>query len=102
MRNTYETVVAKDEGKIVGFISLVDNVLAAIFVLPDYQGKGIGLKLLKNAFERRDSLLLTVYEKNTAARRFYHNHKFMESGKSVDEHTGEVEVLMECRMMYGW
>lgn len=40
MRNTYipsaETMVAKEEGKIVGFISLVDNVLAAIFVLPDY------------------------------------------------------------------
>lgn len=33
-----ETVVAKDKLKIVGFISLVDNVLAAIFVLPDYQG----------------------------------------------------------------
>lgn len=33
-----ETVVAKDKVKIVGFISLVDNVLAAIFVLPDYQG----------------------------------------------------------------
>jgi len=90
-----ETVVAKYEGKIVGFVSLVDNILAAIFVLPDYQGKGIGQKLLMNAFEKRDSLLLTVYEKNTSARRFYQSHKFMELGKSVDEHTGEVEVTIE-------
>lgn len=99
MRNKYipaaATVVAKYDGKIIGFISLVGNRLAAIFVLPEHQGKGVGQKLLMNAFTKRDNLLLTVYEKNTAARRFYHSHNFTESSKSTDEHTGEVEITME-------
>ncbi|MBA0187147.1 MULTISPECIES: GNAT family N-acetyltransferase [Pectobacterium] len=99
MRNEYipaaETMVAKYKGKVIGFISLVDNTLAAIFLLPDYHGKGVGQALLANAFEKRDRLSLTVYEKNMAARNFYLKHGFTESNKSVDEHTGEVEITME-------
>lgn len=98
MKNIYipssQTIVSRYNGEIVGFISLVDNTLASIFVLPDYQGKGIGHKLLSYVFEEKETLVLNVYEKNISAREFYLRNGFIEQKRSVDEHTGEIEITM--------
>ncbi|MFD0708855.1 MULTISPECIES: GNAT family N-acetyltransferase [Photorhabdus] len=99
MMNIYipgaETVVAKYNDEIVGFISLVDNILASIFVHPDFQGKGIGKKLLFDAFGKRSDLVLNVYSKNKLARDFYKMNGFVEEKEGVDEHTGELEITMK-------
>ncbi|CDH00812.1 GNAT family N-acetyltransferase [Xenorhabdus bovienii] len=89
-----ETVVATINKEIVGFISLLDNIVASIFVLPEYQNRGIGLQLLNHAFEVRNSLTLNVYEKNTKARQFYESQGFEEKEQGIDEHTGEPEITM--------
>lgn len=65
MRDVYipasETIVYEAEGEVVGFYSLYENNLAAIFVAPSSQGKGLGSVLLNDAKNRRESLHLTVY-----------------------------------------
>ena len=99
MRDVYipasETFVYEVEGKIVGFYSLYENNLAAIFVDPGSQGKGFGSILLNDAKRRRENLQLTVYKENAPSIRFYEKHGFMILGEQLDEHTGHAELIME-------
>lgn len=67
MRNIYipasETYVYEVDSKVVGFYALYENSLAAIFVSPELQGKGIGKQLLSHAKAQRVVLSLSVYKK---------------------------------------
>ncbi|PHM40332.1 GNAT family N-acetyltransferase [Xenorhabdus mauleonii] len=89
-----ETMIATVDNQVVGFISLVDDVIAAIFVSPDFQRKKIGARLLDHAFSSRNSLLLQVYAKNIQARNFYTQKGFIEDEMGMDEHTGEMDITM--------
>lgn len=79
---------------VVGFCSLNDEQLAAIFIEPDEQGKGYGMLLLNNAKEQRVRLELTVFEKNPVAIEFYKKNGFQVVGKQKDNFTGEDEIVM--------
>jgi putative acetyltransferase len=98
MRNIYlpagENYVYEEDGQIKGFFALVDETLAAIFVDPVCQGRGIGTKLISKAKELRLALRLTVYCKNTKSVDFYKNCGFEIVEKQIDENTGEPEFLM--------
>lgn len=59
-----------------------------IYVLPAYQGKGIGKALFEKACsiaqeKKMDAIWLGVWEKNTSAIRFYRKHGFVEFGKHL-------------------
>lgn len=99
MRRIYipasETFVLESNGQIAGFYSLFGNTLAAIFVSPDMQGKGMGAALLDDAKKKREHLQLTVYKENVSSVRFYERHGFTSHGEQVDEHTGHPELIME-------
>lgn len=90
-----EIYVSTSKNVITGFVALVDNCLAAIFVLPEFQGKGIGNLLLEQAKNRRNKLCLNVYIKNTNSVEFYKSKGFSIVSESIDEATGEGEFLME-------
>ena len=92
-----ETFVLDFSGKVAGFYSLIGNTLAAIFVSPDLQGKGMGAALLDDAKSRRESLRLTVYRENVPSIKFYEKHGFISLGEQNDEHTGHSELVMEYR-----
>ncbi len=77
-----------------GFISLVDYTVAALFVSPELQGKGIGTQLIDKAKSIRGILELCVYEKNMKSFEFYKKCDFFPAGVQVDERTGEAEILM--------
>ncbi|MCH8500628.1 MAG: N-acetyltransferase [Aliidiomarina sp.] len=98
MRDVYipasETLVYEAGGEVVGFYSLYENNLAAIFVAPGSQGKGVGSLLLDDAKNRRQSLQLTVYKENTLSIEFYKKHGFTLLGEQIDEHTGHPELVM--------
>ena len=87
------TALIKDE-RLIGFSSLVDDRLAAIFVNPDEQGNGYGSLLLSEAKKRRNQLELTVYEKNIHAVTFYEKYGFQKTEKRKDSGTGEFEFVM--------
>lgn len=99
MRDVYipasETFVLEYEEKINGFYSLYGNTLAAIFVAPESQGKGMGTALLDDAKNRRESLQLSVYKENVPGIKFYEKHGFISLDEQIDEHTGHPELIMK-------
>lgn len=99
MRQTYipdsETYVYENQHGICGFFSLNENILAAIFIKPVHQGKGIGTKLLKKAKELRNNLKLTVYKENPKSILFYKKAGFKFVKKQEDEHTGHSELILQ-------
>lgn len=83
------TWVAEENGTIVGFCSAgkIDQQqrVLAIYVLPAYQGKGIGSPLLTKAinwFQTINPIFVNVAQYNTQAISFYLKHGFRETGIS--------------------
>ncbi|MEC6906613.1 N-acetyltransferase [Photobacterium piscicola] len=98
MRNVYipisKTYVFELESKVVGFYSLYENMLAAIFILPECQGKGIGKQLIAHAKDQCPSLTLNVYTENVASYQFYLSQGFTIASEQICEHTGHMEYTM--------
>ena len=98
MRDVYlpsgETYVFEKDGLIKGFVSLGEDNLAALFVAPSSQGKGIGRQLMAKAKDVRNNLQLTVYKENNKSVEFYKKCGFKIIKEQVDEHTGHKEFLM--------
>lgn len=91
-------LIAKDDNKIVGMFSFAEepahNVLQGVYILPDYQGKGIFRKFWDEAQKfmdhSKDTILHVVsYNKKTID--VYKKLGFIESGKIT---TGENSPVM--------
>lgn len=98
MRELYlpqaETLVLEEKGQVLGFASLHEQRLAALFVSPDAQGRGLGRRLLDDAKSRRDSLELGVYRANARAVAFYRAGGFVTVNETRDPHTSQPELTM--------
>lgn len=100
MRQIYipnsDTYVFCDQNEIIrGFFSLAGEMLAAIFVSPKFQGKGIGKQLIDKAKSLQANLNLTVYKENSKSVQFYKNCGFRIIEEKIDDHTGHVEIVMK-------
>jgi len=99
MRTLYipasETFVFEQNADVVGFYSLHGDTLAAIFVLPELQGQGIGKQLLDHAKTQKPTLSLSVYTENEASCGFYLSQGFKTVSEQIDEHTGCPEYTMK-------
>lgn len=84
-----ETWVFVSEGHLVGFISLFDNEVGAIFVAPAAQGRGIGRALMDHARSMHAELELEVFKANHIGRRFYDRYGFVYMSEGVHEETGQ-------------
>lgn len=89
-----EVWVSAGENGINGFIGVVDNYIAGIFVDASARSAGIGSQLLDRARQDQKSLRLSVYKKNTAAVSFYRKRGFQIHKESVDPETAEPEYTM--------
>lgn len=90
-----EVYLAVKDKAVLGFIALVSDNLAAIFVEPKLQGEGIGSLLLDYAKSIRNVLWLKVYVKNKRAVHFYKKKGFKVKSKSTDSDTGEKELVLQ-------
>ncbi|HEY5624078.1 MAG TPA: GNAT family N-acetyltransferase [Gammaproteobacteria bacterium] len=79
---------------VVGFISLIGNEVGAIFVHPNYQGRGIGRALMDHAVDLRGSLFLDVFRENVMGRRFYDRYGFRLAHEHIHEDTDHVQMRM--------
>lgn len=89
-----ETYIYEENNIIKGFLSLQKNILAALFVSPDFQGAGIGTELIKKAQSIRNNLNLTVYKENIKSIAFYKKNGFEIEKEQIDPHTGHLELVM--------
>ena len=72
-----EVWVADDDGRVVGFTALKDELLEHLYVHPHDQNSGVGTGLLGLSKQRRPrGLRLWVFQRNVRARRFYESHGF--------------------------
>lgn len=80
------TVVAERDGRIVGFIGLIDAFIGGLFVDPRAHGRGIGRQLVLHAADLKGELAVEVYEANQGARAFYERLGFIAVGRrEVDD-----------------
>jgi putative acetyltransferase len=89
-----ETTVCEVEGRVVGFISMIDNEVGAIFVQPDHQGRGFGRALMDHARQSRPYLELGVFEANEIGRRFYDAYGFEVVERLMKTEAGLPELRM--------
>lgn len=77
-----------------GFISMCDEHIAAIFVYPLSQGKNIGSELINYVKRDYPSLTLNVYSANKKSISFYIKHGFVIEEEQIDAETSHREFLM--------
>lgn len=98
MRDKYllssKTFVFERAGRVLGFYSLKKTNLAALFVDPQAQGDGIGMRLLTDAKQKSQALSLSVYKHNCRTIGFYHRCGFSIVDESLDPHTGHIQLTM--------
>lgn len=85
----------EQDGEILGFVGMVGNYLAGIFVDSAHRCQGIGKILLDYVKKNYDCFTLDVYSKNSRAVNFYLREGLYVTKKGVDE-TGNEELTM-CR-----
>ena len=99
VRNEYipmaETWVAEDGGEVMGFISLIDNYIGALFVHQRQQGKGAGTGIIKWASSEKDQLTVGVDEKNSKAQEFDKGLDFKETGREVQAEKSKKVINMK-------
>lgn len=91
-----EIYVHEDENanQIDGFIGLMDDYIAGIFVKETVQSKGIGKQLLDYVKKIKSSMRLSVYQKNIHAIRFYQRESFVIQSEDADDSVKEKEFIM--------
>jgi putative acetyltransferase len=85
-----DTWVVLDNDKVVGFIALIGSEIGAIFVHPDYQGRGFGKTLMDKAYSLHSQLEVEVFKENTIGRRFYDRYGFKLLHEKLHEETGNM------------
>lgn len=93
-----EIYLYKEDNKIYGFIGLIDDYIAGIFIKDKYQSRGIGKNLLDYVKSNRNRLLLSVYNKNNRAVEFYKREGFIIVKNEIDEANNEKEFVMEWQL----
>lgn len=94
------TVYVQDLNGVKGFIGVTENYISGLFVVPDYQGQGIGKALVEKAKQRHSELLVHVYKKNSSAINFFLSQQFEIINESINEESNEPELLMRCNIQH--
>lgn len=90
-----KTFIYKEDNIIKGFISIIDNsFIGALFVLEEYQGQGIGKKLLNHCKSLYSTLELAVYVDNIPSVNFYKHCGFIIKEEKEHEDSGFMEYIM--------
>ena len=94
-----ETWVAREAGRILGFLCLDGEDLDQLYLLPGQFRRGIGSLLLAKAKELSpERLILFTFQRNASARSFYERHGF----RLVDLNDGERNEEGEPDAIYEW
>lgn len=90
------TYLYEENNIVKGFISIIDdNFIGALFVDENYQGNGIGKKLLEYIENKNEILSLAVYKDNINSVNFYKNRGFKIVKEQVSDDSGHLEYIMK-------
>jgi putative acetyltransferase len=91
-------LLCADSGAIMGFMGMSGSEIAALFLAPEFRGRGGGRQLVRHAQELRGELTVDVNEQNAAARRFYEACGFVVEGRSELDDAGRPFPLLHMRL----
>jgi putative acetyltransferase len=83
-----DTWVIETDDHVVGFIALMGNEVGAIFLQPEYHGRGAGKALMDKAQEIHGDLEVEVFRENSIGRKFYSRYGFSQLEEKLHEPTG--------------
>lgn len=83
-----ETWVAEIAGQPAGFISLLGSFIGGLFVMPAWQGRGVGRRLVAHALALKGTLELDVYLQNDGAVAAYRAMGFREVSRTDTDAEG--------------
>ena len=93
----FKTYVYVENDEVLGFISINENEIKAIFVKEENRGHEIGTKLLnyyRNNLEENAELFVKVFEKNMNGIIFFSNLQFKNTKIQLNEQFNETEYVM--------
>ena len=100
IRNIYipntKTWVYIKEAELVGFISMIENEIGAIFIKPDFHGQGIGTKLTNHVAQFHSTLEVEVFKENEIGMPFYEKYGFV----FLKEYLHEATNSQVLRLIY--
>lgn len=83
---------------LMGFVGLKPGWIEKLYILPQYQGRGLGRRLLDFAKAQDTELRLWTFERNHRARRFYEANAFVE----IERTDGSDNEEREPDVLYRW
>lgn len=89
-----ETWVCEADGRVVGFIALIENEVAGLFLDPRHHRRGLGKAMLDKAVSVKGALKVEVFKQNTSGRQFYAAYGFRALDECVHEPSGQATVQM--------
>ena len=89
-----EIWVTEIDQKVVGFIALMGNQIAALFLDPAFHGRGLGTAMTDKAVLEKGLLSVDVFKENTIGQKFYEAYGFKKTGEYVFEQTGNITFKM--------
>ncbi|GGK46063.1 GNAT family N-acetyltransferase [Salinarimonas ramus] len=89
-----ETYVAEEDGRVVGFVALLDAFVGGLFVDPAAHGRGVGAALVAHAARKQGLLEVEVYAQNAGARAFYTRVGFVETQRRDEDDQGRPHALV--------
>ena len=91
--------VAEDDGVVVGYLAMEDELVAQLHVRPGYWRRGIGTAMMRHAKQLRpDGLRLWCFQVNARARAFYVAHGFV----AVEFTDGNRNEEQEPDILFAW
>jgi len=90
-------VACDDAGAVMGFMGMSGSEIESLFLAPEFQGRGVGRRLVRHAQALHGELTVDVNEQNTAARRFYEACGFVVEGRSEVDDQGRPYPLLHMR-----
>ena len=91
-------VLCSNTEEIMGFMGLSEGKIDALFLAPEFQGRGGGRQLVQYAQQLQGNLTVDVNEQNPAARCFYEACGFVVEGRSELDDAGRPFPLLYMRL----
>ena len=92
-------VIRADQGRISGFLGVLDEKIEMLFIHPDYRGKGIGKALTEFAINGLFKRKVDVNEQNEQALGFYKHMGFMQTGRTETDSLGKPYPIIEMELL---
>lgn len=91
-----DTWVYVESNKIIGFISMIENEIGGLFVMPENHSNGIGTSLVNHIKQFHKELEVEVFEQNKIGKPFYEKYGFKVYKEYI--HEGSNQKVLRMKM----